>query len=103
VAPPWHNDRYATVKPEDLTMPAADTTNEAARLQRQVLAGKTADERATMALEMSELVRQLVVDGIRRRHPNLGPDEVTLRLIERLHGRRLAAAVAASGSGRDGG
>ena len=84
-------------------MPAADTTIEAARLQRQVLAGKTAGQRAAMALEMSELLRQLVIDGIRLRHPDITADELTHRLIERLHGRDLATAVAASSSGRDGG
>ena len=77
-------------------MPATDTTVEAARMQRQILADKTADERAVMAFEMSELVRQLVVDGIHRRHPVISPSDFTLELIERLHGRKLAAAVAAS-------
>lgn len=77
-------------------MPATDTTIEAARIQRQVLAGKTPEERAQMAFEMSELVRQLVMDGIRRRHPDLSEDEFRLKLIERLHGRELAAAVAAA-------
>ena len=83
-------------------MPAPDTTMEAARLQRQVIAGKTADERAVMAFEMSELVRQLVVDGIHRRHPFISPTDFTLKLIERLHGREFATAVAASSVPSDG-
>ncbi len=82
---------------------ATDTTIEAARMQRQALTGKTADERAQMAFEMSELVRQLVMDGIHRRHPDMSPDEFTLQLIERLHGRELATAVAASNVSRNGG
>ena len=56
-----------------------------------------------MALEMSELLRQLVIDGIRLRHPDITSDELTRRLIERLHGRDVATAAAASGSRRDGG
>lgn len=84
-------------------MPAADTTREAARVQRQVLAGKTASERASIALQMSELMRQLVIDGIRLRHPDIPSDELRRRLIERLHGRDLATAVAASRSRSDGG
>lgn len=83
-------------------MPAADTTIEAARRQRAVLASKTEAERAAMAFEMSELVRQLVLDGIRLRHPDAGPDELPLLLIERLHGQALASAVAASGVIADG-
>ncbi len=84
-------------------MPPADTTIEAARLQRQILASKTADERAAMAMEMSELVRQLVIDGIHLRHPAIAPNELTVKLIERLHGRELAEAVQASGFLRHGG
>ena len=83
-------------------MPATDTTIEAARVQREVLANKTADERALIAFEMSELVRQLVVDGIHRRHPVISPDDFTLKLIDRLHGREVAAAVAASNVPHDG-
>lgn len=75
-------------------MPAADTTPEAARRQREVLAAKSPSERAEMALEMSELVRQLTIDGIRLRHPGISDDELQLQLIERLHGRALAQAVA---------
>ena len=84
-------------------MPAADTTIDAARRQREVLASKTVGERAAMALEMSELVRQLVIDGIRRRLPDIAPEALTLLLIERFHGRELAIAVAASSAHRDGG
>jgi hypothetical protein len=86
--------RYGGIEEEP--MPAADTTIEAARRQREALAGTTASERATMAFEMSQLVRQLVIDGIRSRRPELSPDELALQLIERLHGKEMAAAVAAS-------
>lgn len=70
-------------------MPTTDTTIEAARLQRRILADKTVDERTAMAFEMSELVRQLVIDRIHRRHPVIAPSDVTLKLIERLHGRKF--------------
>jgi hypothetical protein len=38
---------------------ASDTTAEAGRVQRAVLACKTGDERSTMAFEMSELLYRL--------------------------------------------
>jgi len=83
-------------------MPAADTTIDAARIQRAVIASKTPSERGAMALEMSELVRQLVIDGIRRRQPDISEGELSLQLIERLHGREVASAVAAAVASRHG-
>lgn len=83
-------------------MPAADTTIDAARIQRAAIAAKTPSERGAMALEMSELVRQLVVEGIRRRQPDISDDELSLRLIERLHGKEVASAVEAFVSSRHG-
>ena len=82
-------------------MRTGDTTVEASRVQRRALANKTADERAQMALEMSELVRQLVMDGIQSRNPELTQQESTFQLIERLHGSEMA--IAASGGSSDGG
>lgn len=83
-------------------MLAADTTTEAARVQRDAIARKTGSERAAMAFEMSELVRQLVLDGIRRREPQGSAADHALQLIERFHGRDIAAAVAASRRDLDG-
>lgn len=74
----------------------ADTTREAARRQRAALAARSGEERIAMAFEMSAIMRQLVLDGIRRRHPDSTPEEFRLRLIERLHGRSVAPAVATS-------
>lgn len=50
-----------------------------------------------MALEMSEMVRDLTLEGILRRTPDIDGPELALALIERLHGPALAAKVAASG------
>lgn len=77
-------------------MPAADTTIDVARRQRAVIASKSPAERADMAIEMSRMVRELALEGIRRRHPGIGQRETMLRLVERLHGPALAEAVEAS-------
>lgn len=84
-------------------MPSRDTTADAARIQRTVLASKTCGERAAIAFEMSELVFGLTVEGIRRRHPDLDEPALTLALIERLHGPALARAVADAGVAARGG
>jgi hypothetical protein len=49
-----------------------------------------------MVFEMSAMMRQMVLEGIRRRHPGSTPEELQLLLIERFHGKSVAAAVAAS-------
>ena len=77
-------------------MPAADTTIDVAKRQRSVLASKSPAERVAMVGEMSALVRELALEGIRRRHPGLRDDEVLIRLIERMHGRALAEIAQAS-------
>ena len=76
---------------------ASDTSADAARVQRSVLAGKSGDERTSMAFEMSELVYELTLDGIRRREPHLSGSDLTIALIERMHGPVVAQAVADSG------
>ncbi|MEM8923063.1 MAG: hypothetical protein AAGD35_06145 [Actinomycetota bacterium] len=81
---------------------AADTTIDVARRQRAVYAAKTGEERAAMALEMSQLVRELAMEGIRRRYPGIDPDETMLRLIERCHGKALADEIEASLAARNG-
>ena len=80
----------------------ADTTREAARVQRAALAARSPEERVDMVFEMSAMMRQRVLDGIQRRHPDITPEELQLRLIERLHGRSVASAVATSLEGQVG-
>ena len=76
---------------------AMDTSAEAARLQRAVLRGKTGEQRVAMALEMSELVRQIAIDGIRHRSPGIDADSLLVQLLEELHGPALARAVIRAG------
>ena len=46
--------------------------------------------------EMSELVRQITIDGIRRRSPHLDSEALALELIERLHGAAVAHMITGS-------
>ena len=71
-----------------------DTTDEMARIQRQILASKTGEERTAMVVEMSELVFQTVIEGIRRRSPGISDHDLRFEFIERLHGPEAAQAVA---------
>lgn len=59
---------------ETLITPVPDTTPEAARRQRDAAWAKTPEERGAMAMELSETVRQLLIDGIRERNPGIEVD-----------------------------
>lgn len=75
-------------------MPPGDTSIEVARRQREVYAAKSPSERVEMLVEMSAMVRELALEGVRRRSPELSPDEELVQLVERMHGPRLAQAAA---------
>lgn len=75
-------------------MPSRDTPIDVARRQRSVFASKSPGERVAMVSEMSALVRELALEGIRRRHPGISEGEMMVRLVEVLHGRSLAEAAA---------
>jgi hypothetical protein len=76
-------------------MRGLDTSDEIARIQRQILASKTGEERTAMVVEMSDLVHRTLIEGIRRRSPGISERELQIQVIERWHGPEAANAVAA--------
>ena len=50
----------------------------------EILRGMTPEQRLRKAFELHELGRELFREGLRRRHPELAPDELELLLRERL-------------------
>jgi hypothetical protein len=54
----------------------ADTTPEAAEVQREVFRRMTFAQRFRRAYELAELGRELARSGIRQRHPSYTADEV---------------------------
>lgn len=68
-------------------MPAPrDTSREAFAVQLERLRQAGPEARVAMAVEMSDVVRELTVAAIRRRQPELDDVQVARALTERLHG-----------------
>jgi hypothetical protein len=49
--------------------------------------------RAELAVELSEDVRLVTLDGLRARHPDADERELGILLVELWHGRALAESV----------
>ena len=58
-----------------------DTTSEAALRQFQILSRLSLEDRARMRFELSENVRQVLIDGIRSREPDLSKKEIIQRVL----------------------
>ena len=72
-------------------MRSADTSVEAHQVQLAIWRAMSPAERARLAVEMSETVARLAVDGIRARHPDYDDESVhraflRLRLGDDLYG-----------------
>jgi hypothetical protein len=65
-----------------------DTTKEAAALQLEIHRKLGPEGRLKLAIEMSELTRALAMAGLRKRRPDLGPDELHRELILQLYGSK---------------
>ena len=70
-----------------------DTSAAAHARYLEALRRLTPEERLAAAAAMSEDVRRLVEAGVRSRHPEYGPDEVTAAVAGILLGPDLAASV----------
>ena len=60
-----------------------DTNKQVMARQYRVLAGKSVDERVRMTFELCENVRQLLVAGISRRHPEWGTEQIQREVFAR--------------------
>ena len=74
----------------------SDDTDAAARaVQLAIVRRRTPSERMDLVVEMSEMVRDIAVEGERRRLPELTAQEARRIVFERMWGRELAARVEA--------
>ena len=70
-----------------------DTTSEAADVQREVWRRMPAEQRDEVAAHLSENVRTVAAEGVRRRHPEYNDDEVRLAVIRLQLGQTLFEEV----------
>jgi hypothetical protein len=65
-----------------------DTSPKMAALQNELYRQIGETERARIAAELSDALRELAAAGVRQRHPEYGDDEVRAELLEVFYGRR---------------
>jgi hypothetical protein len=70
-----------------------DTDDDARAVQLAVLRRMGPSERVRIAAEMSEDARRIAIEAERRRRPELSEAEARQRVLDRLWGPDLAAAV----------
>jgi hypothetical protein len=67
----------------------ADTTPEAAAVQREVFRRMAPMKRLQLACEMSDFLRGIVTDGVRSRHPDYDEHQVNLAVMRLTIGDEL--------------
>lgn len=70
-----------------------DTSADAELVRLAALRAMGPTARVLLALEMSDEIRLVTLDGIRQRHPDLAEPELIECLIELWHGAEIADAV----------
>lgn len=74
-----------------------DTSAEQERRYAELLQSRLPRERLAIAMSLTHAVRELATAGLRARHPDASPEELSMRLVVRLYGRaagiRLFGAV----------
>jgi hypothetical protein len=71
----------------------ADTSPDKLAVQAACFRVMAPAERIRKVCEMFHRSKRLAINAIRRRHPDLGPDEVRLTYIESAYGSTLADGV----------
>lgn len=72
---------------------AADTSEEAARVQSAVFRRMAAEKRLELALQMTAELRRRLADGVRQRHPDYNERQVQLAVIRLTLGEELFQSV----------
>jgi hypothetical protein len=70
-----------------------DTSEEAERIQSDLLRALSPQERIQKMCILSTSLRRMAFDAIRRFHPTLNDNEVRLKFIESTYGIELANSV----------
>ena len=64
----------------------SDTDPKVAAKQREMFRRMTNEERVQMAIEMSNSIREVALDGIRMRQPGISPEEEMRELLRVMYG-----------------
>ena len=77
----------------DAQATSLDTSAEAERVVIDRLRAMSPAQRLSLALSLSQSVRELALAGVRQRYPDAPAREQLLRLALTIHGRELATAA----------
>ena len=77
----------------ETTLRPADTSAESLAVQLDCLRKMSSRDRIRQTCAMSNRVRNMAMNAIRRRHPQLPEHEVRLRFIELTYGKQLADEI----------
>lgn len=64
-----------------------DTTPEAQRMQYELMRRLSPEQKLSLALALTETMRQLVLADVHHRFPEAGPEEIRRRFISRVLAR----------------
>ncbi len=70
-----------------------DTSPEAERVQIEIFQKMTPERRLRAASELGQVVRKLLVSGVRQRHPNYDDEQVRLAVIRLILPENLFLAA----------
>ncbi len=73
-----------------------DTTLEAHKKQMEILKKLSPEQRALISFELSDNVRQIAMEGIRRMHPEFTEAQVKRELLRRIAGEELFREIVAA-------
>jgi len=74
----------------------SDTTVEAARKQFEILRRLTPQKRALISFEISDNIRQNVIAGIKKLHPDFTDTQIKKELLRRTVGDELSRKIIAA-------
>lgn len=63
-----------------------ETHSDAEAIQQEIFRRMTPEERLGLALEMSESLRRVALDGLRSRRPELSEQELSAELMRLMYG-----------------
>ena len=75
------------------TQSVTDITVDARAIQRRAISKMSGAQRVEAAMEMSELAKQVTLDGIRSRNPNYTEAQVKRAWFVILHGEEVTETV----------
>lgn len=72
-----------------------DTSQDAEAVQLELWRSMSGQERIQKVTTLSSRLRDMLLDAIRRRHPEFSEDQVRLKFVELTYGEAIASEMAA--------